>query len=105
LATVETAVPTALLDLVIPLAAAALFLLVSVNVTSLLSAIPMPWLVAAQVYRIGGDIFLVLMADGRCPGNSLRSLAVLGSLWGRRRRTAAVGQSWLVFFLGSLPSS
>src|SRR5262249_1623301 len=32
-----------------------------------LIAIPLPWLVAAQVYRIGGGLFLVLMVDGRLP--------------------------------------
>ena len=28
---------------------------------------PLPWIVAAQVYRVGGGIFLVLWADGRLP--------------------------------------
>jgi hypothetical protein len=27
----------------------------------------LPWIVAAQVYRVGGGIFLVLWADGRLP--------------------------------------
>ena len=36
-------------------------------IASLVSAIPLRWLVAAQVYRIAGGIFLVLWADGRLP--------------------------------------
>jgi hypothetical protein len=66
-ASTETAVPTVLFGLLIPLAVAAVGLWQSRNLASLLSAIPLPWLVAAQVYRIGGGIFLVLMADGRLP--------------------------------------
>jgi len=37
------------------------------SIASLVSAIPLPWIVAAQVYRVGGGIFLVLWADGRLP--------------------------------------
>jgi hypothetical protein len=66
-ATTETAVPTVLFGLLIPLAAAAMGLSLSGRVRSLVSAIPLPWLVAAQIYRVGGGIFLVLMADGRLP--------------------------------------
>jgi hypothetical protein len=66
-ASAETAVPTVLFGLLTPLAVAALVLWQSRSVASLVSAIPLPWLVAAQVYRIGGGIFLVLMADGRLP--------------------------------------
>jgi hypothetical protein len=66
-ATGETAVPTVLFGLLIPLVVAALGLWLSGAVTSLVSAIPLHWLVAAQVYRIGGGIFLVLWADGRLP--------------------------------------
>ena len=36
-------------------------------IASLVSAIPLRWLVAAQVYRIAGGIFLVLWADGHMP--------------------------------------
>ena len=67
LASTETAVPTVLFGLLVPLAVAAIGLWSSANVTSLVLAIPLPWLVAAQVYRIGGGIFLVLMVDGRLP--------------------------------------
>jgi hypothetical protein len=63
----ETAVPTVLLGLLIPLAVAAIALWQSESIASLVSAIPLHWLVAAQVYRIGGGIFLVLWADGRLP--------------------------------------
>jgi hypothetical protein len=63
----ETAVPTVLFGLMIPLIAAAIGLRLSGSIASLVSAIPLPWIVAAQVYRVGGGIFLVLWADGRLP--------------------------------------
>jgi hypothetical protein len=66
-ATTETAVPTVLFGLLIPLIAAAMGLWLSGSIASLVSAIPLPWIVAAQVYRIGGGIFLVLWAYGRLP--------------------------------------
>ena len=67
LATTDTAVPTVLLGLLMPLIAAAVGLWLSGSIASLVSAIPLPWIVAAQIYRIGGGIFLVLWADGRLP--------------------------------------
>jgi hypothetical protein len=66
-ASTETALPTVLLGLLIPLVVAAVGLSQSRNVASLVTAIPLPWLVAAQIYRIAGGVFLVLMADGRLP--------------------------------------
>ena len=66
-ATAETAVPTVLLGLLLPLIIAAVGLWRSRNIASLVGAIPLSWLVAAQVYRVGGGIFLVLLADGRLP--------------------------------------
>ena len=57
----DNAVPTLLFALLIPLVAAA------GNLASLVSAIPLPWIVAAQIYRVAGGIFLVLWADGRLP--------------------------------------
>jgi hypothetical protein len=65
--TTETAVPTVLFGLLIPVIAAAMGLWLSGSIASLVSAIPLYWIVAAQVYRIGGGIFLVLWADGRLP--------------------------------------
>jgi hypothetical protein len=59
--------PTVLLGLLIPLIAAAVSLWLSPSIASLVSAIPLPWIVAAQIYRIGGGIFLMLWADGRMP--------------------------------------
>jgi hypothetical protein len=50
-----------------PLVAAAVALWLSGNLASLVSAIPLPWIVAAQIYRVAGGIFLVLWADGRLP--------------------------------------
>jgi hypothetical protein len=66
-ATGENAVPTVLFGLLIPLMTAAVGLRLSGNIASLVSAIPLHWIVAAQVYRIGGGIFLALWADGRMP--------------------------------------
>lgn len=69
LATIENppTVPTILFGLLIPLAIAAIGLWQSESVAKLVSAIPLHWLVAAQVYRVAGGIFLVLWADGRMP--------------------------------------
>jgi len=66
-ATTETAVPTLLFGLLTPLIVAAIGLSISGRFASLASAIPLPWLVAAQIYRVGGGIFLVLWADARLP--------------------------------------
>ena len=66
-ATTETALPTVLFGLMIPLIVAAIGLRQSGSIASLVSAIPLPWIVAAQIYRVGGGIFLVLWADGRLP--------------------------------------
>ena len=59
--------PTVLFGLLIPLAVAAIALWRSESIARLVSAIPLHWLVAAQVYRVAGGIFLVLWADGRLP--------------------------------------
>ena len=69
LATVESppAVPTILFGLLIPLVVAAIALWRSESTAKLVAAIPLHWLVAAQVYRVAGGIFLVLWADGRLP--------------------------------------
>jgi hypothetical protein len=66
-ATGENAVPTVLFGLLIPLMIAAVGVRLSHHIASLVSAIPLHWVVAAQVYRVGGGIFLVLWADGRLP--------------------------------------
>src|SRR5260221_14498506 len=66
-AAADTAVPTVLFGLLIPLAVAAIALWRSESIARLVSAIPLHWLVAAQVYRVAGGIFLVLWADGRLP--------------------------------------
>ena len=63
----DNAVPTVLFGLLIPLAVAGIGLRLSGNIASLVAAIPLPWLVAAQMFRIGGFMFLVLWADGRLP--------------------------------------
>jgi hypothetical protein len=63
----ENAVPTVLFGLLIPLMIAVVGLRQSGSIASLVSAIPLHWIVLSQVYRIGGGIFLVLWADGRMP--------------------------------------
>jgi hypothetical protein len=65
--TPDAGVPTILFGLLIPLAVAAIALWRSESIARLVSAIPLHWLVAAQVYRVAGGIFLVLWADGRLP--------------------------------------
>ncbi len=69
LATIQNppAVPTILFGLLIPLAIATIGLWRSESIARLVSAIPLHWLVAAQIYRVGGGIFLMLWADGRLP--------------------------------------
>jgi hypothetical protein len=69
LATIENppAVPTILVGLLVPLAVAAIGLWRSESLARLVSAIPLHWLVAAQIYRVAGVIFLVLWAAGRLP--------------------------------------
>ncbi len=59
--------PVVLLGLLIQLIIAFAGVLLSERVARLVSAMPLPWIVAAQVYRVGGGIFLVLWADGRLP--------------------------------------
>jgi hypothetical protein len=66
-ATTEASVPTILFGLLIPLAVAAIAVWGSESIARLVSAIPLQWLVAAQVYRVAGVIFVVLWADGRLP--------------------------------------
>ncbi|MGO9806832.1 MAG: hypothetical protein ACLPKH_08955 [Rhodomicrobium sp.] len=66
-ASTEAFVPTLMFGLLIPVIIAAIGRRLSGSVSSLVSAIPLPWLVAAQIYRVGGGIFLVLWADGRLP--------------------------------------
>jgi hypothetical protein len=64
----ETAVPALLLvGLLVPLMIAVAGVRLSREIARLVSAIPLPWIVAAQIYRIAGGIFLVLWADGRLP--------------------------------------
>lgn len=53
--------------LLIPLVIAGIGLWLSGGVKSLVTAIPLSWIVAAQVYRVGGVVFLALWAYGRLP--------------------------------------
>ncbi len=66
-ATTETSVPTIAFGLLIPVIVAAIGMQLSGSVASLVSAIPLHWIVAAQIYRVAGGIFLVLWADGHLP--------------------------------------
>ena len=82
-ATTEAAVPTVLFGLLIPLAVATIAFWQSESIARLVSAIPLHWLVAAQVYRVAGGIFLVLWVDGRMPCHLRyrQELASLPSSW------------------------
>src|SRR5262249_44105190 len=92
-AAADTAVPTVLFGLLLPLALAAIALWRSESIARLVSAIPLHWLVAAQVYRVAGGIFLVLWAvTDACPGHS-RCRRGLGTL-----RRASLPSSWLRFW-------
>src|SRR5262244_1755110 len=66
-ATTGTTLPIVLSGLLMPPAVTAVGLWRSESMARLVSAIPLHWLVAAQVYRLAGSIFLVLWADGRMP--------------------------------------
>jgi hypothetical protein len=66
-ATAGIRLPIVMSGLLIPPIVAAVGLWRSQRMARLVSAIPLPWLVAAQVYRAGGGIVLVLWADGRMP--------------------------------------
>src|SRR5262249_17439441 len=66
-ATADTPGPAGFFGLLIPPAVAALAPWRSESIARLVSAIPLHWLVAAQIYRVAGGIFLVLWADGRLP--------------------------------------
>src|SRR5262249_22588713 len=59
--------PPGMFRFVLPPARCALGPWRSESIARLVSAIPLHWLVAAQVYRVAGGIFLVLWADGRLP--------------------------------------
>jgi hypothetical protein len=66
-ATTGTTLPIVLSGLLLPPTVAAIGLWQSENIARLVAAIPLHWLVAAQVYRVAGGIVLVLWADGRMP--------------------------------------
>jgi hypothetical protein len=66
-ATTGTTLPIVLSGLLLPPTIAAVGLWRSENIARLVSAIPLHWLVAAQVYRVAGGIVLVLWVDGRMP--------------------------------------
>jgi hypothetical protein len=66
-ATTGTTLPIVLSGLLIPPVVGAIGLWRSESIARLVSAIPLHWLVAAQVYRAAGGIVLVLWADGRMP--------------------------------------
>ena len=110
----ENAVPTLLLGLLIPLVTAVVALRQSASIRKLVSAIPLHWLVAAQVYRIAGGIFLVLWADGRMPwqfalpagiGDVLTGcFAVIVAVLLAQRAPGALraAYSWCLFGIGDL---
>ena len=62
----DAAIPTLMFGLLVPLIVAALAFVLT-GIGKLVSAIPLPLVVAAQVFRAEGGIFLILWADGRLP--------------------------------------
>jgi hypothetical protein len=61
------AVPTVVFGFLVPLLIGLFGLRMSRSVIALASAIPLPFIAAAQVYRVAGVIFIVLWANGRMP--------------------------------------
>jgi hypothetical protein len=88
-ATTGTTLPIVLSGLLIPPTVAAIGLWQSQSIARLVAAIPLHWLVAAQVYRAAGGIVLVLWADGRMPWQFALP-AGIGEL-----RRPALPSSWL----------
>ena len=88
-AAADTAVPTVLFGLLIPLAVAAIALWRSESIARLVSAIPLHWLVAAQATASRAAFFSCFGLTDACPGN-LRCRRGLGTL-----RRAALPSSWL----------
>src|SRR5262245_57289017 len=87
--TAEAGVPTILFGLLIPLAVAAIALWRSESIARLVSAIPLHWLVAAQVYRVARGRFRVLWADGRQPWARAVPAGGGGGVQGGRARGCA----------------
>ena len=86
--------PTVLFGLLIPLMTAAVGLRQSGSIASLVSAIPLHWIVAAQVYRIGGGIFLVLWADGRLPWQFALPAGIGGPFTRQLSDRAGIAIAW-----------
>ena len=113
-ATNDTAVPTLLLGLLIPLIVAVAGLWLSASVAGLVAAIPTSWLVAAQVYRVAGGIFLVLWADGRLPwqfampagigdmATGLFAVVVAARLSQKAAGAYKAAYAWCLFGIGDL---
>src|SRR5262245_32718565 len=85
----EAGVPTVLFGLLIPLAVAAIALWRSESIARLGSALPLHWLVAAQVYRVARGRFRVLWADGRQPWARAVPAGGGGGVQGGRARGCA----------------
>jgi hypothetical protein len=113
-ASTDTSVPLVLFGLMTPLMIAAIGLWLSRSVASLVSAIPLPFLVAAQVFRVGGGIFLVLWAFGRLPWQfalpagigdvttGIVAIVVAGQLARKAAGARGAAYAWSLFGIGDL---
>jgi len=67
-ATPSRAFPATAVGIAVPLLAGTILLARSAALNAVLAAVPLPWLVGVQLYRVLGLNFLVLFALGRLPG-------------------------------------
>ena len=64
----RNAVPTIEFGILVPLVVAVSAYLISPGIRQLVRSVPQKWLIAVQLYRIGGAVFLALWGAGLLPG-------------------------------------
>lgn len=65
---VPGAIPTIEFGILVPLVVAVSAYLISPGIRQLVRSVPQKWLIAVQLYRIGGAVFLALWGAGLLPG-------------------------------------